>query len=261
MHSTRTSAVIDAVIDALRLPSVGQEAHNGISGYDGFCSVTTISKTQVDQLGDRLRKADISEDDLRLLDAYRESFAEAYEEVVGTIRHAANIEPTGRPAKTRFSIIEKLRREKTMQLSRMQDVAGCRIVVSDIQRQDQVVERLKHAFAKVKVTDRRRKPSHGYRAVHLIVTARNKSVEIQVRTELQDLWAQQSEVLADRVNAKIKYGGGNPAIQVILSLYSGYVANIETVEEKRGSDSRKAQLRQSLDELARIFVTLPRRVN
>lgn len=225
----------------------------------------SLSKTQVDQLGDRLRKGDISEDDLRLLDAYRQSFAEAYEEVLGTIRHSTGIAPTGRPAKTRFSIIEKLRREKTMQLSRVQDIAGCRIVVSDIKRQNEVVEQLKHAFGyafgKVKVTDRRRKPSHGYRAVHVIAAARNKSVEIQVRTELQDLWAQQSEVLADRVDARIKYGGGNPALQEILSLYSGYVADVETVEEERGSDDRKAELRQSLNELTKIFQTLPRRVN
>lgn len=221
----------------------------------------SLSKTQVDQLGNRLRKGDISENDLRLLDAYRESFAEAYEEVLGTIRSSTGIAPTGRPAKTRFAIIEKLRREKTMQLSRVQDIAGCRIVVSDIQRQDEVVEQLKHAFGKVKVTDRRRKPSHGYRAVHVIATARNKSVEIQVRTELQDLWAQQSEVLADRVDARIKYGGGNPALQEILSLYSGYVADVETVEGERGSDDRKADLRQSLDELTKIFQTMPRRVN
>lgn len=221
----------------------------------------SLSKTQVDQLGNRLRKGDISEDDLRLLDAYRESFAEAYEEVLGTIRHSTGIAPTGRPAKTRFAIIEKLRREKTMQLSRVQDIAGRRIVVSDIQRQDEVVEQLKHAFGKVKVTDRRRKPSHGYRAVHVIATARNKSVEIQVRTELQDLWAQQSEVLADRVDARIKYGGGNPAVQEILSLYSAYVADVETVEEERGSDDRKADLRRILDEWTEIFPTMPRRVN
>jgi hypothetical protein len=49
-------------------------------------------------LGERLRRGQISEDDLRLLDAYRESFAAAYDEVVATIRRMTGIEPRGRPA-------------------------------------------------------------------------------------------------------------------------------------------------------------------
>lgn len=45
-----------------------------------------LSKTQIDRLGDRLKKGNISEADLRLLDQYRRSFSEAYEVVVGAIR-------------------------------------------------------------------------------------------------------------------------------------------------------------------------------
>jgi ppGpp synthetase/RelA/SpoT-type nucleotidyltranferase len=37
------------------------------------------------------------------------------------------------------------------------------------------------------VIDRREKPSHGYRAVHVIVECGGRMVEIQVRTELQHL--------------------------------------------------------------------------
>jgi hypothetical protein len=45
-----------------------------------------LSKTQVDRLGNRLRKGDISEADLPLLDGYRRSFTDAYEDVVRKIR-------------------------------------------------------------------------------------------------------------------------------------------------------------------------------
>jgi GTP pyrophosphokinase len=235
--------------------------------------VTSTSKTQIDRLGERLKKGPVSEDDLRQLDSYRESFAEAYEEVVAAVRSATGFEPTGRTRKTPLSIIEKLRREKTMKLSQMQDIAGCRVVVADIPEQDRVVERLSRAFAKVKIVDRRRRPSHGYRAVHVIAMARDKVVEIQVRTELQNQWAQLSEKLADRFGARIKYGAGNSGIQDILSLYSGYVANVETVEGERGGsklprpsanrelDNQKAQLRESLDELEKMFKVVPPRVN
>jgi hypothetical protein len=40
-----------------------------------------VTKTQIDRLGDRLRKGNVAKADLRLLDLYRRSFAEAYEAV------------------------------------------------------------------------------------------------------------------------------------------------------------------------------------
>jgi len=46
-------------------------------------SSSGLTKGQVDRLGDRLRKGDIGDDDLRLFDNYRRSFSEAYEIVVG----------------------------------------------------------------------------------------------------------------------------------------------------------------------------------
>lgn len=66
------------------------------------------SKTQIDKLGDRLRKDEISEADLRLLDEYRRSFSESYEFVIGMIRRELDLEPTGRPAKSTTSISERL---------------------------------------------------------------------------------------------------------------------------------------------------------
>lgn len=126
------------------------------------------SKTQIDHLGDRLRQGDVSEEDLRLLDNYRRSFSDAYEEVVGRIQDQIGLQPTGRPQKTRTSIIEKLRRQNT-RLSQMQDIAGCRIVVIDLLTQDEAVERLKGLFGQLHIDDRRKQPSYGYRAVHVIV--------------------------------------------------------------------------------------------
>ena len=70
-----------------------------------------VSKTQIDRLGERLKKGNITGGDLRLPDRYRLSFTEAYENVVGTIRKELALEPTGRAAKSTTSISEKLRRE------------------------------------------------------------------------------------------------------------------------------------------------------
>jgi putative GTP pyrophosphokinase len=214
--------------------------------------VTSTSKTQIDLLGDRLRKGRVSDDDLGRLDDYRATFAEAYEEIVTAVRASTQLEPTGRPAKSTTSIIEKLRRE-TIRLSQMQDIAGCRLVVEDIVGQDQVVEELRTVFAKVVVADRRKRPSYGYRAVHVIATARNRPIEVQVRTELQHLWAQLSERLSDAFDPAIKYGGGSPQHQTLLSNASELIEKLEESELRPGSSERarefahmKPKLRESM---------------
>jgi hypothetical protein len=112
----------------------------------------------------------------------------------------------------------------------MQDIAGCRLVVPNVLVQDQVVERLKSKLAKAAVVDRRKQPSFGYRAVHIIATARNKPIEIQVRTELQHLWAQLSEKRSDVEDPAIKYGGGSSETQKWLSAISSLITEIELRE-------------------------------
>jgi len=164
-----------------------------------------ISKAQIDKLGDRLKKGNISDADLRLLDEYRRSFTGAYETVVGIIRNEVMLEPTGRPAKSTTAISEKLLRE-TIRLTQVQDIAGCRLIVVDMVEQERVVQRLSKLFDNVSIVDRRKQPSHGYRAVHVVVKTPAKLVEIQVRTALQQAWAELSEKLSDVIDPAIKYG-------------------------------------------------------
>ena len=188
-----------------------------------------ISKTQTDRLGNRLRKGNISEDDLRLLDQYRRSFTQAYEFVVGAIRKELGLEPTGRPSKTTTSISDKLRRE-SIRLTQIQDIAGCRLIVPDINTQESVVKSLVGLFEHTTIIDRRERPSHGYRAVHVVVNQGGKLIEIQVRTSLQQLWAELSEKYADVVDPAIKYGGGDKEIQEILEKASKLVSLDESNE-------------------------------
>lgn len=207
-----------------------------------------ISKTQIDRLGDRLKEGNITEDDLRLLDQYRLSFTEVYEAVVGAIRRELSLEPTSRPAKSTTSISEKLRRE-SVRLTQIQDIAGCRLVVADISTQDATVESLCRLFERVTVIDRRQQPSHGYRAVHVVVNHGGKPIEIQVRTSLQQLWAELSEKFADVIDHSIKYGGGNESIRKLLALTSSEVADSEGLEAEFGDKwaSYPAEFKKNLD--------------
>src|SRR5262245_35279291 len=95
-----------------------------------------FSKTQIDKLGERLKAGGATETDLRELDRYRRSFGTAYDRVTHLIREHLSLEPTGRPAKSTQSIVEKLRRE-SIRLTQIQDIAGCRIVVTDRGTQDE----------------------------------------------------------------------------------------------------------------------------
>jgi putative GTP pyrophosphokinase len=113
-----------------------------------------ISKTQIDRLGDRLRQGSVTEADLRNLDEYRRSFGEAYETVLRMIREELRLEPTGRPAKSTSSLIEKLRRE-SIRLSQVQHIAGCRVVVADIAERERVIASLRDIFPEASVVDRR----------------------------------------------------------------------------------------------------------
>jgi DNA-binding protein YbaB len=188
-----------------------------------------VSKTQIDRLGERLKKGNISEADLRLLDLYRRSFSEAYEVVVENIRKKLALEPTGRPAKSTTSISDKLRRE-SIRLTQIQDIAGCRLIVADVTNQESVVQSLKSLFEHTTISDRREEPSHGYRAVHVIVNCHRKLIEIQIRTSLQHLWAELSEKFSDVVAPAIKYGGGDKAVQTILIDTSILVAREGSIE-------------------------------
>jgi len=192
-----------------------------------------VSKTQINRLGDRLRKGNITESDLRLLDDYRLSFTTAHEIVIRTIQEKLRLEPTGRPAKSRTSISEKLHRESS-RLTQIQDIAGCRLVVSGIIEQDRVIESLVELFEGAKTKDRRDVPSYGYRAVHVIANYGGKLVEIQVRTSLQHLWAELSEKLSDVIDPTIKYGGGEGVPRDFLDATSSQIAQQEWGEKKIG---------------------------
>lgn len=192
--------------------------------------MTELTKSQVDRLGDRLRAGEVTEEDLGLLDAYGRSFDQPYSSVSGTLHRAIGVSITGRPAKSQTSIIEKLHRE-SIRLSQMQDIAGCRLVVPGIAAQNQLVERITGLFAQVHVDDRRQRPSHGYRAVHVIVEQANRHVEIQVRTVIQHGWAELSERMADVIDRNLKYGTGRDqhAIQA-LAISSDLVSLLESQE-------------------------------
>ena len=85
-------------------------------------------------------------------------------------------------------------------------------------------------YPEAQIHDLRVEPSHGYRAVHVIVKVAGFPVEIQVRTPLQNSWAQGTESLADSFDPEIKYGGGPEQLRHVLELVSTRIAGVEDNE-------------------------------
>lgn len=141
------------------------------------------------------------------------------------------MQSTGRPAKSTTAITHKLQREH-IRLTQIQDIAGCRVIVDDIAEQDTVTEELQELFPSADVIDRRKSPSHGYRAIHVVVSVDGKLIEIQVRTALQHLWAELSEKFSDVVEPAIKYGGGDHETQLLLRDAAALVERTESIEAR-----------------------------
>ena len=182
------------------------------------------------RLGRRLRKAERpSDDDAAMYDAYRESFDQGLQAVIGALQSLFPDTPPTARRKTLDSVVAKLKRGTT-DLGRMQDIAGCRINVPSLDDQDRAVAVTQERFEARKTDDLRDRPHSGYRAVHVIVAApHGQWVEIQVRTALQNLYAQLSEHMADAFGIEMKYGGGDPFAKEILRSAAGRAFELDVV--------------------------------
>lgn len=118
------------------------------------------------------------------------------------------------------TIVDKMRRKDAIvNLAAMDDIAGCRIVVSDLASQAVLCEKLNEIVAcdcdwsqrhdYVAVPKR-----SGYRGKHLLFryvhpTLQYKLVvELQIRTEFQHAWATAVEMYDEAVGSRLKFGEG-----------------------------------------------------
>lgn len=121
--------------------------------------------------------------------------------------------------KRRPTIIGKLCRIPTMQLSTMQDIAGCRGVVPGIEDLYRVRDRWEETAEVREVYDYIAEPqTSGYRAVHVVVQYPGSEsdiryrVEVQLRTRLQHAWATAVEDYGGRLGQGLKFGRGNDVV-------------------------------------------------
>lgn len=175
----------------------------------------TLSNSQITKLGDRLRQGITDEQDLNLLDEFRQTFSvldeQAYPVIQGALMQRTDCTLTKRKRKTQQSIVDKLIRQPRLRLPQMQDIAGCRIVVEGGSQAAQQIntllsDALSSSHSLQWQVESKNREAKGYHAIHIVVKADKKFYEIQLRTYAQDIWANLVETLSDEKNT-LKYGG------------------------------------------------------
>lgn len=206
------------------------------------------SKKSVRRSGDHLINDDLAFDlekyveAIVIIDNWRSSHAYPLQSMLGYYRKKAfEIDSTAvvaRRLKRTPSILSKLRREDGMKLDRMEDIGGCRIVVSNKTKvyevRDAIVSgRTRNILRRERDYIKQPKPS-GYRGIHLIYRYNGSktqysahTVELQIRSKVQHSWATAVEVVGTFTGQSLKASKGHDAWLNFFKLASIAFADLE----------------------------------
>lgn len=156
------------------------------------------------------------------------------------------------------SIIAKLRRFERMNLSRMQDIGGCRAVVNDVDdvfalRESYLTSDIRHVLVNEKdyIADPKRS---GYRGIHLVYRYRSERnetyngllIEVQIRSGLQHAWATAVETMGTFLRQALKSSEGSTAWLRFFALVSSAFASREGYETVPGTPEEYKTLLRSI---------------
>jgi putative GTP pyrophosphokinase len=202
------------------------------------------SKGTINRAGEALRAGrQLSSEELDALDTWRASHR--------YILNTFNVLLRGKTAgtsivvaqrlKRRITIIDKLFREPKMQLARMDDVAGCRLIFDNVPD----LYDFRTTFLKSKFKHKRKNTedkydyikhpkSSGYRGVHDVFEYNVKSrkgapynglmIEVQYRTYPQHAWSIANEVVTGITSNKTKFNKGDDKYLEFFRLASEIIA-------------------------------------
>ncbi len=207
-------------------------------------AVPEFPRNQVDRAGVALVRRAAGREEMEIINNWRS--AHSYPLLHFRMNMEANVRRVQKDAvvaqriKRLDSISAKLTRQST-QLSQMQDIGGCRAILSSIDGVNQLVELYRksksaHEFRSEKDYIQSPKPD-GYRSRHLIYSyksARGKyavydklRIEVQIRTALQHAWATAVEAVGIFTREALKANNGNSDWLRLFALMSAHIADIE----------------------------------
>ncbi|MBK5943306.1 RelA/SpoT domain-containing protein [Halorhodospira halophila] len=201
------------------------------------------SKSRVNRAGDNVRKGQATFEDLSVIDEWRAAHRRVlntFQAILRTRTQGTRI-VVGQRHKRKATIFGKLNRLPDMQLARMDDVAGCRLIFQSVEDLYAFRER----FHRARFRHRRRNAldkydyiknpkETGYRGVHDVYnydvnsttgrSLRGLMVEIQYRTNVQHAWATAVEVIGFITESQPKFQEGDQRYQHVMALASEVLA-------------------------------------
>jgi hypothetical protein len=158
------------------------------------------------------------------------------------------------------SITSKLVRKPSLKLSEMQDIVGCRAILSDIEPLNALKGLYKAGYGKHELLDRANyidnPKDDGYRSYHLIYGYDadddrwgGRKVEIQLRTQLMHCWATAVETVDVFLKEGLKQHAGSPEWSRFFCLMSSMFALREGCRPVRHTPKTEDELVAELDQL------------
>lgn len=201
------------------------------------------SKSRVNRAGNNVRNDITTQDDLKVIEEWRAAHRgvlNTFQAILRTRTKGTNVTVAQRH-KRKNTIFDKLQRIPGMQLARMDDVAGCRLIFRNIKE----LNKFRDTFHKAKFNHKRRNDPDkydyikapkdtGYRGIHDVYeydvnSESGKSlaglyIEIQYRTLVQHAWATAVEVVGFITESQPKFQQGDKRYEYEMALASEILA-------------------------------------
>lgn len=206
------------------------------------------SKSRVNKAGQNIKDGVATPEDYEVFETWRSAHRQVLNTFQAYFRIATrrNFEENfiiAQRHKRKTTIINKLSRHPKMMLSRMDDIAGCRLIFDDMAslnkfRNKMHSNRFKHVLRnKPEKYDYISEPkSSGYRGIHDVYEYRTTSaatrdsnglfIEIQYRTKIQHAWATAVEVVGYVFKSQPKFEMGDVRYYKAMALASEILARV-----------------------------------
>jgi len=201
------------------------------------------SKSRVSCAGDNVRNDRATPDDLAVIEEWRAAHRGVINTFQGILRNRLRGQrvTVAQRHKRRNTIFDKLKRLPGMQLARMDDVAGCRLIF----RNEKELRKFRRSFHEARFNHKLRHDpekydyiehpkSTGYRGIHDVYEydvnseagkgLRGLYVEIQYRTLVQHAWATAVEIVGFITESQPKFERGDERYRQAMALASEILA-------------------------------------
>lgn len=217
----------------------------------------TLNKNQIRNLSSRLKAIDYipTQDDIQQLHELRMTYRDFLSFAFRTISEEADKIDSKAICTYRIkrveSIISKLRRYPNTSLVTMEDLAGCRCILSSRLSIPRLVEAIKRRLNVTRtrdyITDT---PDTGYKSYHLTIQDENNpklKIEIQLRSRVHHNWATLVEITDQVLGTKIKENHDIPDLMEFHKIFSKNEPEL-TIHDKR----RLLEIADKYDYVSRI---------